>query len=157
MSFGRAGAECSVRPWLRKGGSGSREAGDQQSLSSEKKESNGIRAGGTYLGASEIFIGCFLRGFEWLRYICWLERRSKSVGTRWWQRRGDNRWTRYHRSWEGVVSTLPLEKWRQIRENSCSKARGGGTGLFYKERQRGKYKDFPSEGWSDLKVYFSYL
>lgn len=40
------------------------EAGDQQSLSSEKKESNGIRAGGTYLGASEIFIGCFLRGFE---------------------------------------------------------------------------------------------
>lgn len=40
-------------------GSGSREAGDQQSLSSEKKENSGVVAAGTYLGASEIFIGCF--------------------------------------------------------------------------------------------------
>lgn len=40
-------------------GSGSREAGDQQFLSSEKKENSGVVAAGTYLGASEIFIGCF--------------------------------------------------------------------------------------------------
>lgn len=39
--------------------SGSREAGDQQSLSHENKESNGVLAGGTYVGASEIFIGYF--------------------------------------------------------------------------------------------------
>lgn len=39
--------------------SGSREVGDQQSLSHENKESNGVVAGGTYVGASEIFIGYF--------------------------------------------------------------------------------------------------